>query len=97
MHGELLRRLDEDRDLVSGAMRGGLARGPAPRAYLNQSREALVRGNGRHPGSRPSCMVVPLDARSDAAVQGRRWPSSGKAAAERLLAFPGPGCKLWLT
>jgi hypothetical protein len=91
MHGELLRRLDEDRDLVSGAMRGGLARGPAPRAYLNRSREALVRGNGRHPGSRPSCMVVPLDAHSDAAVQGRRSPGSGKGRRGKAACIPVGG------
>jgi hypothetical protein len=29
MDGELLKRLDEDRDLVGGAMRGRIARGPA--------------------------------------------------------------------
>ena len=78
MHGELLRRLDEDRDLVSGAVRGGLTRGAASRAYLNRSRPALVRGTGATLEAGPSCMVIPLEAPSDAAVQGRRSPNSGK-------------------
>jgi hypothetical protein len=83
MHGELLRRLDEDRDLVSGAVRGGLTPGAASRAYLNRSREALAGGNRRHSGSGPP--GTPL------AQVGEGPPR------RRLLAFPRAECKLWLT
>ena len=61
MHGELLKRLDEDRDLVGGATRGGLARVAASRAYLKRSREALAVGTGATLEAGRRAWPVPLE------------------------------------